>query len=156
MIEIVIHGLGGQGAVTASQLIAVAAFYDKKYSQAFPMFGVERQGTPVEAFVRISDKKINLRSQIYKPDYNIVLEPNLIKNIKHGKIIANASEKLKYAYCYNAGSTLTNTKMVAVFAKETKLVSKESLLKAVEDVFMNKEELIKKNKEIIKQIYEKN
>lgn len=78
MIEIRIHGRGGQGSVTMAELLAEAAFYGKKEAQAFPSFGVERRGAPVTAFVRIDDQPIRLRSQIYEPDYVIVLDPTLL------------------------------------------------------------------------------
>ncbi len=81
MKEVRIHGRGGQGSVTAAELLAVAAFEDGKFSQAFPFFGVERRGAPVTAFARISDKKIRLRSQIYEPDYVIVQDPTLISAV---------------------------------------------------------------------------
>jgi len=74
--EIRVHGRGGQGAVSTGQILAIAAFHDGKESQTFPKFGVERAGAPVEAFVRISDKKINIRSQVYEPQVVIVLEPS--------------------------------------------------------------------------------
>ena len=61
--EIRIHGRGGQGAVTTGQLLAIASFNDGYYSQSFPMFGVERAGAPVQAFARVSDKEINIRTQ---------------------------------------------------------------------------------------------
>ncbi|MDD2837109.1 MAG: 2-oxoacid:acceptor oxidoreductase family protein, partial [Methanothrix sp.] len=63
MKEIRLHGRGGQGSVTAAEMIAVAAFEDKRFSQAFPAFGVERRGAPVMAFARIADKPIRIRSQ---------------------------------------------------------------------------------------------
>ncbi len=78
MTEIRLHGRGGQGTVTAAELIAEAAFYDGKFAQAFPSFGIERRGAPVEAFVRISDQPILLRSQIYEPDYLIIQDASLI------------------------------------------------------------------------------
>ncbi len=81
MKEIRIHGRGGQGAVTASEVLAIAAFHDGKYCQAFPSFGVERRGAPVEAFTRISDKPINIREHVYEPDYVIVLDPTLLANV---------------------------------------------------------------------------
>ncbi|WOF15196.1 pyruvate ferredoxin oxidoreductase subunit gamma [Methanoplanus sp. FWC-SCC4] len=81
MRELRIHGRGGQGSVTAAELIATAAFKSKVYSQAFPAFGVERRGAPVQAFVRFDDKKIRLRSQIYEPDYIIVQDSTLIKDV---------------------------------------------------------------------------
>ncbi|MDD3406834.1 MAG: pyruvate ferredoxin oxidoreductase subunit gamma [Methanomicrobium sp.] len=81
MRELRIHGRGGQGSVTAAELIATAAFKSKVYSQAFPAFGVERRGAPVQAFVRFDDRKIRLRSQIYEPDYIIVQDSTLIKDV---------------------------------------------------------------------------
>ena len=100
MIEIRIHGRGGQGVVVASKVIAAAFFSEGKYVQAFPFFGAERQGAPVAAFVRIDDKKINLRCMIYNPDYLIVLDPNLPFEInlteglkKSGTIIINGTKE---------------------------------------------------------------
>ena len=73
MFEIRIHGKGGQGAVTAAEALAIAAFHDGKFSQAFPSFGPERSGAPVESYCRIDDKFINLRTHIYEPDYLMLL-----------------------------------------------------------------------------------
>ena len=81
MIEIRIHGRGGQGAVTAAELIAVAAFYDGWSPQAFPSFGVERRGAPIEAYARISDKFISLRSQITEPEYIIIQDDSLVSGV---------------------------------------------------------------------------
>ena len=78
MIEIRFHGRGGQGAVTAAEILAKAAFKDGKYSQAFPFFGVERRGAPVMAFTRIDTEPINLRYQVYNPDHVIVLDDGLL------------------------------------------------------------------------------
>jgi pyruvate ferredoxin oxidoreductase gamma subunit len=75
--EIRIHGRGGQGNVTASEFLAEAAFADGLYAQAFPMFGSERHGAPVIAYVRISDSPIRLRSQVYEPDYLIIQDASL-------------------------------------------------------------------------------
>jgi 2-oxoacid:acceptor oxidoreductase gamma subunit (pyruvate/2-ketoisovalerate family) len=78
MWEVRFHGRGGQGAVTAANILAMAAFKEKKYTQSFPMFGTERRGAPVAAFVRIDEKPIRIRSQIYEPDAVVVLEPGLV------------------------------------------------------------------------------
>lgn len=86
MIEIRIHGRGGQGSVTMAELLAEAAFYGGKTAQAFPNFGVERRGAPVTAYVRIDDKEIRLRSQVYNPDYAIVQDTTLLEG---GKIMAD-------------------------------------------------------------------
>lgn len=79
--EIRIHGRGGQGNVTASEFLAEAAFADGLYAQAFPMFGSERHGAPVTAYVRISDVPIRLRSQIYEPDFVIVQDASLFASV---------------------------------------------------------------------------
>ena len=81
MIEIRIHGRGGQGSVTAAELLAVAAFDDGREAQAFPAFGVERRGAPVLAFCRIDDTPIRTRTQIYQPDYVIVQDPTLMETV---------------------------------------------------------------------------
>jgi len=88
MIEIRIHGRGGQGSVTLAELLAEAAYYSGLMSQAFPNFGVERRGAPVTAYVRLDKKFIRLRSQVYEPDYIIVQDASLIGGVdpvKSGK-----------------------------------------------------------------------
>lgn len=80
MIEIRFHGRGGQGAVIGGKILATAVFSEGKFVQAFPSFGVERRGAPVTAFVRIDDKRIDLRSQIYAPDHLIILDQTLLNN----------------------------------------------------------------------------
>jgi pyruvate ferredoxin oxidoreductase gamma subunit len=97
--ELRIHGRGGQGSVTAAELIAVAAFEGGVFAQAFPAFGVERRGAPVQAFVRFDDKKIRKRSQVYEPDYIIVQDSTLIKDVnvfqgvRNGGIVIVNTEK---------------------------------------------------------------
>ena len=99
MRELRIHGRGGQGSVTAAELIAVAAFEGGAFAQAFPAFGVERRGAPVQAFVRFDDKIIRKRSQVYEPDYIIVQDSTLIKDVnvfqgvKKGGIVIVNTEK---------------------------------------------------------------
>lgn len=78
MIEIRFHGRGGQGAVVASKVLAVAFFHEGFYVQSFPAFGVERRGAPVMAFLRVDREPILLRVNIYHPDHLIVLDPTLI------------------------------------------------------------------------------
>lgn len=79
MVELRFHSRGGQGGVIAGKLLAVAAFKEGKYVQSFPTFGVERRAAPVKAFVRIDDKPIRIRTQIYTPDHIIVMDPSLIQ-----------------------------------------------------------------------------
>jgi len=80
MIEIRIHGRGGQGAVIASEVLASAFFKEGKFVQAFPAFGAERRGAPVAAFARVDDQPIRIRHFIYEPDHIIILDPTLIES----------------------------------------------------------------------------
>ncbi len=80
MKEIVVIGRGGQGAVTSTQVLAVAAFNDGKQCQSFPNFGIERMGAPVKSYCRIDDKPIQLREQVYNADYAIILDPTLSRH----------------------------------------------------------------------------
>ncbi len=82
MIEIRWHGRGGQGAVTAAELLAKAAVSNGLYAQAFPSFGAERTGAPVLAFTRIDKQFIRNRNQVYEPDMVIVLDPTLLFAVK--------------------------------------------------------------------------
>jgi pyruvate ferredoxin oxidoreductase gamma subunit/2-oxoisovalerate ferredoxin oxidoreductase gamma subunit len=103
LVEIVFHGRGGQGAVTAANLLVAAALNDgNKGVQAFPFFGAERRGAPVRAFARISEEEIHLRSEIYKPDIVIVLDESImdivdvLKGLKdNGKILINTRKNPK-------------------------------------------------------------
>ena len=153
MIEIRLHGRGGQGAVTASEVLAIAAFKDGKFSQAFPSFGPERTGAPVESYCRIDDKFINIRTHIYEPDFLIVLDPSLLETVditkglkKNGTIIINSEKKpeLGYkVYCANAtkiaietlGKAIVNTAMLGALIRVTNLVKLQSLFKEVSNQF---------------------
>lgn len=103
LVEIVFHGRGGQGAVTAANLLVAAAFKDgNKGVQAFPVFGAERRGAPIRAFARISDSEIHLRSEIYEPDIVIVQDESIIELVdilkglkKDGTILINTRKKPK-------------------------------------------------------------
>jgi len=100
LVEIVFHGRGGQGAVTAANLLVAAALNDgNKGVQAFPFFGAERRGAPVRAFARISENDIYLRSEIYTPDIVIVLDESIMEIVdvlkglkKDGKILINTTK----------------------------------------------------------------
>jgi pyruvate ferredoxin oxidoreductase gamma subunit len=81
MLQIRIHGRGGQGVVTATELLSVAAFEQGRHAQAFPSFGSERTGAPVVAFCRISDQEIRLREPILAPDVLIVQDPTLLHQV---------------------------------------------------------------------------
>jgi pyruvate ferredoxin oxidoreductase gamma subunit len=81
MLQVRIHGRGGQGVVTAAEMLAVAAFEQGRYAQAFPSFGSERMGAPVVAFCRIDDREIRLREPIVAPDVLIVQDPTLLHQV---------------------------------------------------------------------------
>ena len=81
IIEIRWHGRGGQGAKTASLLLADAAFMGGKYVQSFPEYGPERSGAPITAYNRISDKRCSIHSNIYEPDYVVVVDETLLESV---------------------------------------------------------------------------
>jgi 2-oxoacid:acceptor oxidoreductase gamma subunit (pyruvate/2-ketoisovalerate family) len=157
--EIRIHGRGGQGGVTAAELLAKAAFKEGKWVQAFPFFGAERRGAPVKAFTRISDKPILIRSQIYNPDYVIVLDHTLLDVVdvtegmkENGILIINTTKKphqmnlkglrvatvdaTKIALQLKllvAGLPVLNTPILGAFAKATEEVKLESVVEAIRE-----------------------
>ena len=81
MFQIRIHGRGGQGVVTAAEMLSIAAFREGRFAQAFPSFGSERTGAPVVAFCRIDDREIRLREPILQPDALIVQDPTLLHQV---------------------------------------------------------------------------
>lgn len=161
MLEIRIHGRGGQGAVIASKILAYAFAKEGKYVQAFPEFGVERRGAPVTAFLRVSDKPINNRSKIYEPQHLIVLEPTLIAAVditgglqKDGYIVINSKRKpsdvdlnadsfnlatvdaTSIAIKHRLGSKVSpivNTAILGSFAKVTGFVKLSSVIEAIKE-----------------------
>jgi len=101
MISIRFHGRGGQGVVTAAELLAVAAFDEGKYAQAFPSFGSERTGAPVASFCRIDDRPIRLREPIVAPDVVVIQDPTLLHAVDvfqglgpAGRVIINSSRSV--------------------------------------------------------------
>jgi len=163
--ELRIHGRGGQGSVTAAELIAVAAFAGGVFSQAFPAFGVERRGAPVQAFVRFDNKKIRLRSQIYEPDYIIVQDSSLIGdvNVFHGVkpggiVIVNTEKEINYPIpegvnvisidatsiaLKELGLPITNTALMGAFAAASGEIDFSALEDALKQRFPG--ELARKN-----------
>jgi 2-oxoacid:acceptor oxidoreductase gamma subunit (pyruvate/2-ketoisovalerate family) len=107
MIEIRLHGRGGQGAVTSAELLATAAIAQGKYAQAFPSFGPERRGAPVTAFIRIADRPIRIRHMIYQPDLVLVLDPSILRMID---VTAGLKED---------GTLVTNTRYDGAALKKT-------------------------------------
>ena len=173
MTEIRFHGRGGQGAVTAAMILSVGAFKDGKYTQAFPKFGVERRGAPVEAFTRISDSFIRRKSQVYEPDCIVVLDSTLFGAVditsglrKGGMVIVNTNKTAEQLGLKGLnvrtldvsklaidvlGRDIVNTAMLGAFAGFTGLVSLEGLFKGVEEQFSGS--LAEKNKKLLEQVY---
>ena len=99
MFQVRIHGRGGQGVVTAAEMLSIAAFQEGRHAQAFPSFGSERTGAPVVAFCRIADKEIRLREPIMEPDALIIQDPTLLHQVdvfaglkKGGYILINTNK----------------------------------------------------------------
>lgn len=124
LVEIRWHGRGGQGAKTASLLLADAAFNTGKYIQGFPEYGPERMGAPITAYNRISDERINIHSNIYEPDYVVVVDESLISAIdvtsglkESGAIIINTEktpeEVKKYLKGYRGKVCTINARKIS-------------------------------------------
>lgn len=176
MYEIRFHGRGGQGAVTASKILATAAFLESKWVTSFPFFGTERRGAPVTAFTRVDDKRIELRSQIYEPDAVVVLDKSLMKLVNvteglksDGVIIVNGKDwNLKEAGRYKVGYVdatsialrnglgdpahpIVNTAILGAFARVSDIVSLQSIKSATYDTTPSKK---KENVDAVQEAYE--
>lgn len=161
MIEVRLHGRGGQGAVVGATILAEAAMKEGKYAHAFPLFGAERRGAPVQAFLRVDSKYIYLRDIVEEPDHVIVLNPLLIKTKiaqvdkglkKGGWILINSYEDphtfhfqphfsvatvdaSSIAIKHGLGSLqdpIVNTAILGAFVKLVDLVDLDSLFDAIE------------------------
>jgi 2-oxoacid:acceptor oxidoreductase gamma subunit (pyruvate/2-ketoisovalerate family) len=178
LTDIRFHGRGGQGVVTASRLTAEAALVEDKYVHAFPAFGPERAGAPIEGFTRISPEEFTIKTEIYYPDVIVILDPTLIGSVDLGKglkengiVIANypgsldelkkkigIKKKAKY-YKVNAtqianeelGRPITNTVMLGALVKVTGLVSLDNVCEATTARF--KGPIGEKNVNAIKRAY---
>jgi len=175
--EIRWHGRGGQGAWTASEILAKAAILEGKYIQSFPEFGPERMGAPVNSYTRISEEPINLHCSVYNPDIVAVLDPTLLKTVpvtqglrENGVLILNTKVTpaeirknldLKAGKVWTVSATeiairilgrpITNTAMIGAVARATQIISLESIKKAVMERFpLN---VAEKNVAIIKEAY---
>ncbi len=158
MIEIRIHGRGGQGSVIASKIMAVALFAEGKWVQSFPKFGVERRGAPVEAFLRLDSDKILIRSEIDSPDHVVILDATLVEVIditaglkEGGWIIVNtpgkpedfpefsrfrvgcvdASHIASHQRLGSRSAPIVNTAICGAFARATSLVGIDSICDAI-------------------------
>ena len=160
MIELRFHSRGGQGGVIAGKMLAVACGMEGKHVQSFPSFGVERRAAPVMTFVRIDDKPVRIRSQVYKPDILVVMDPSLIQftpilnGLKEGgKILVNSDRAIEefnfpdkficasfnaseIALKYKLGSVtqpIVNTAILGALAKFTGIVKIESIIEAIKE-----------------------
>ena len=164
MFEIRLHGRGGQGVVTAAELLSVAAFDEGKYAQAFPSFGSERMGAPVVSFCRLDDKAIRLREPIMEPDALIIQDATLLQSLNvfsglkpDGYILINSTKSFEelgiadfaagfppHHVCdvgatdlamKHVGRPLPNAALLGGFAAITKLLAFESVAKAIREKF---------------------
>jgi len=164
LIEIRWHGRGGQGAKTASLLLADAAFNTGKYIQGFPEYGPERMGAPITAYNRISSNPITIHSNIYEPDYVVVVDDTLLECVdvtsglkETGAIIINTTKSADYLksvlknyngniYTIDAkkiseetiGKYFPNTPMLAAIVKVSGVMSDEALLEDMKGSFKHK------------------
>ena len=184
MIEIRWHGRGGQGAKTASLLLADVAFNTGKYIQGFPEYGPERMGAPITAYNRIDDEPIRIHSNIYEPDYVVVVDDTLIGSVdvtnglkESGAVLVNTSlecskvkEMLKEykgkIFVIDAskiaietiGKNFPNTALLAAVIKITGLMTKEDLeshmLDSFKHKFEKKPDVIEPNMEAVLRAYD--
>lgn len=167
MFQIRIHGRGGQGVVTATEMLSVAAFEEGRHAQAFPSFGSERTGAPVVSFCRIDDKEIRLREPIMEPDALIIQDPTLLHQINvfaglkpDGYVLINSAhdfealglgdlvkEKGMERMCTlpatelglkHVGRPIPNVPLLAGFAALSGLIELESVVKAINEKFSGK------------------
>ena len=176
LIEIRWHGRGGQGAVTSAELVAQAAISESKFAQAFPAFGPERRGAPVQAFVRISDQKILIRAEITQPDIVVVLDPTLVTVAKvtsglkpNGTLVINTTktpDQIRQEFGFDfriatidatgiakeiLGVPITNTTMVGALIKANNVVKLDSMVEPLNQRFGR---LAEKNLNAMKKSYE--
>jgi len=164
LIEIRWHGRGGQGAKTASLLLADAAFNTGKFIQGFPEYGPERMGAPITAYNRISDEPITIHSNIYEPNYVVVVDDTLLESVdvtaglkQDGAIIINTTKDADYLKSvlggYNGsvykidakdisikalGKYFPNTPMLAAVVKVSGIMSEEAFLEDMIGSFKHK------------------
>ncbi len=164
LIEIRWHGRGGQGAKTASLLLADAAFNTGKYIQGFPEYGPERMGAPITAYNRISSNPITIHSNIYEPDYVVVVDDTLLECVdvtaglkEDGAIVINTTKSADYLetalkgykgniYTIDArkiseealGRYFPNTPMLAAIVKVSGIMTDEALLEDMKGSFKHK------------------
>ncbi|MCM8783927.1 MAG: 2-oxoacid:acceptor oxidoreductase family protein [Candidatus Omnitrophica bacterium] len=159
--EIRIHARAGQGAITTASILGDALFEEDKFSYAFPHFGAARMGAPMNAFVRVSDRPVRLRSQVYEPDYLLIIDPTLIRGFDvfkgfkdEGVAVINSEAEISLSGLKKSqkiffipankiaqeiiGRPLGNTAILGAFCAVTDLVKIESLIKAINKRFSGK------------------
>ncbi|HEY1238166.1 MAG TPA: 2-oxoacid:acceptor oxidoreductase family protein [Solirubrobacterales bacterium] len=164
MFQVRIHGRGGQGVVTAAEMLSIAAFEDGKHAQAFPTFGSERTGAPVTSFCRIDERPIRVREPVAEPDALIIQDPTLLHQVKvfgglreDGYVLINTSRGLdelglgEFAAGFDPGRLLSvpaseialeqlgrplpNTALLGGFAAMTRIVRLQSVNRAISQKF---------------------
>jgi pyruvate ferredoxin oxidoreductase gamma subunit len=167
MFQVRIHGRGGQGVVTAAEMLSIAAFEEGRHAQAFPSFGSERTGAPVVAFCRIADKEIRLREPIMEPDAIIIQDPTLLHQVdvfaglkKDGYILINTTKTFEQLglgdfvrdwhperLCTvsatelslkHVGRPVPNVPLLGGFAAVSSIIKLESVAMAIRDKFSGK------------------
>jgi pyruvate ferredoxin oxidoreductase gamma subunit len=167
MFQVRIHGRGGQGVVTAAEMLSIAAFSEGRHAQAFPSFGSERTGAPVVAFCRMDDKEIRLREPIMRPDALIIQDPTLLHQVdvfsglkKEGYVLINTNKSYdalgiwdfmkgfrldrlltvpatELAYKH-VGRPLPNAALLGGFAAISGMITIESVAEAIRQKFSGK------------------
>ena len=177
MIEIRFHGRGGQGAVTSAELVALAAIDAGGFAQSMPSFGPERRGAPVQAYLRVADKKIRVRAEVTKPDIVVVLDESLVKvldvtsGLKEGGLLVvntvlSAQEFRTHTNFKGTLATIdalkiameelkvpiTNTTMIGALIKARELAKLDGIIAQIEKRFNPK--LAERNVKALRRAYE--
>jgi len=161
MKEIRIHARAGQGAITTAALLGFSYFNEGKFPYAFPNFGAARMGAPMNAFVRVDSRPVRLRSQIYEPDYVLIMDPTLMRGYncflglkEDGVVIINGKDGLElpkvkakqkvYVVPANEialrtiGRPIVNTILIGAFAAATGELKLDNLIEVIKKRFSGK------------------
>lgn len=173
MVEIRIHGRGGQGAVSAAQILASAFFKEGKYIQSFSSFGGERRGVPVVGFVRADDRRIRLRCEITSPDHIVCLDSSLIEEagaaqgVKEAGLLLINSERGPEDFRFNPSvrvftvnaeeiawhhrlGGIVNTAILGAYARASQLVNLETVIEVIRETVPAN---VRANEEVARQAY---
>ena len=180
MQEIRFHGRGGQGTVVASILLAKAFFSNGYWVQSFPVFGVERRGAPVEAYLRLDKEKILIRSNVYTPDHVVVQDVKLLESVDvtaglkpGGWVLLNASQQPEYLNVFSGfrlawvdatgiairnrlgtpTHPIINTAMIGAFTRMLEMPPLDMIFDAImEDISVNPEQNIRASKDAYERV----